>query len=147
MFTIQLTFARRAVIATASLLGLIAIIVSTMKETSVAADESDVGAIATEQQVLYKTTKIEGLEIAYREAGPTDAPAVLLLHGFPTSSHMFRELLPALADRYHVIAPDYPGLEAARCHRPMSSSTHSTTLLMSWTSSRKRLVSQSTRFT
>ena len=109
MFSIQLTFARRAAIATASLLGIIAIIVSTMKETSVAADEPDAGVIATGQQVFYKTTKIEGLEIAYREAGPTDGPAVLLLHGFPTSSHMFRELIPAMADRYRVIAPDYPG--------------------------------------
>ena len=57
----------------------------------------------------YRTTKIEGLDIFYREAGPADAPAVLLLHGFPTSSHMFRNLIPALADRYHLIAPDYPG--------------------------------------
>jgi pimeloyl-ACP methyl ester carboxylesterase len=49
------------------------------------------------------------VNIFYREAGPRDAPVVLLLHGFPTSSHMFRNLIPALADRYHVIAPDYPG--------------------------------------
>ena len=60
-------------------------------------------------QVLHRTENVDGLEIFYREAGPTDAPAVLLLHGFPTSSHMFRNLIPALADRYHVIAPDYPG--------------------------------------
>lgn len=45
----------------------------------------------------------------YREACPKNAPAILLLHGFPTSSHMFRELIPKLADRYRVIAPDYPG--------------------------------------
>jgi pimeloyl-ACP methyl ester carboxylesterase len=57
----------------------------------------------------YRTTRIEGAEIFYREAGPVGAPVVLLLHGFPTSSHMFRNLIPALADRYHVIAPDYPG--------------------------------------
>jgi pimeloyl-ACP methyl ester carboxylesterase len=60
-------------------------------------------------QVLHRTVKVEGLDIFYREAGPKDAPAVLLLHGFPTSSHMFRNLIPALADRYHVVAPDYPG--------------------------------------
>ena len=60
-------------------------------------------------RVLYKTVPIDGLDIFYREAGPTDAPTVLLLHGFPTSSHMFRNLIPALADRYHVVAPDYPG--------------------------------------
>jgi len=57
----------------------------------------------------YRTAEIDGVELAYREAGPKDAPAVLLLHGFPTSSRMFRNLIPALADRYHVIAPDYPG--------------------------------------
>ena len=59
--------------------------------------------------VHHKTVKIDGLDIFYREAGPKDAPTVLLLHGFPTSSHMFRNLIPALADRYHVVAPDYPG--------------------------------------
>ena len=57
----------------------------------------------------HRTTKVDGIDIFYREAGPSDAPAVVLLHGFPTSSHMFRNLIPALADRYHVIAPDYPG--------------------------------------
>ncbi len=57
----------------------------------------------------YRSAEIDGVEVAYREAGPRDAPAVLLLHGFPTSSRMFRNLIPALADRYHVIAPDYPG--------------------------------------
>ncbi|QFY63403.1 alpha/beta hydrolase (plasmid) [Rhizobium grahamii] len=59
--------------------------------------------------VHYRTANIEGIDIFYREAGPADAPVVLLLHGFPTSSHMFRNLIPLLADRYHVIAPDYPG--------------------------------------
>jgi pimeloyl-ACP methyl ester carboxylesterase len=57
----------------------------------------------------HRTARVDGVNIFYREAGPTDAPAVLLLHGFPTSSHMFRNLIPALADLYHVIAPDYPG--------------------------------------
>jgi pimeloyl-ACP methyl ester carboxylesterase len=60
-------------------------------------------------QVLHRTAKVNGLDIFYREAGPKDAPAILLLHGFPTSSHMFRNLIPALADRYRVVAPDYPG--------------------------------------
>jgi len=60
-------------------------------------------------RVSYKTVKIGDLDVFYREAGPKDAPSVLLLHGFPTSSHMFRNLIPALADKYHVIAPDYPG--------------------------------------
>src|SRR3954465_14678547 len=57
----------------------------------------------------HRTTKVGGVNIFYREAAPAQAPVVLLLHGFPTSSHMFRNLIPALADRYHVIAPDYPG--------------------------------------
>lgn len=57
----------------------------------------------------FKTVKVDGLNIFYREAGPKDAPTILLLHGFPTSSHMFRNLMPALSDKYHVLAPDYPG--------------------------------------
>src|SRR5204862_4997563 len=59
--------------------------------------------------VHCRTAKVDGVDVFYREAGPKNAPVVLLLHGFPTSSHMFRNLIPALADRYHVIAPDYPG--------------------------------------
>ena len=58
---------------------------------------------------LHKTVKVDGLDIFYREAGPKDAPTILLLHGFPTSSQMFRNLIPALSDRYHLVAPDYPG--------------------------------------
>jgi pimeloyl-ACP methyl ester carboxylesterase len=57
----------------------------------------------------HRVTKVEGLDVFYREAGAADAPVVVLLHGFPSSSHMFRNLIPALADRYRVIAPDYPG--------------------------------------
>src|SRR5437899_12143608 len=57
----------------------------------------------------YKYALVDGNRIFYREAGPTTAPAILLLHGFPTSSHMFRNLIPALADNYHVVAPDLPG--------------------------------------
>ena len=60
-------------------------------------------------KVFHKTIKVGDLDIFYRESGPNDAPALLLLHGFPTSSQMFRNLIPALADQYHVIAPDYPG--------------------------------------
>ncbi len=56
----------------------------------------------------YRTARVEGIDIFYREAGPADAPAIVLLHGFPTSSHMFRNLIPALSHRYRVIAPDYP---------------------------------------
>lgn len=59
--------------------------------------------------VLSRTVEVEGVELFYREAGPADAPVLLLLHGFPSSSHMFRDLMPRLAERYRVIAPDYPG--------------------------------------
>ena len=57
----------------------------------------------------YKTVTIEGLDIFYREAGSPDDPTILLLHGFPTSSHMFRNLIQVLSDRFHLVAPDYPG--------------------------------------
>lgn len=57
----------------------------------------------------YRNKNIDGLEIFYREAGRADAPAIVLLHGFPSSSHMFRDLMPQLAHKFHVIAPDYPG--------------------------------------
>jgi pimeloyl-ACP methyl ester carboxylesterase len=60
-------------------------------------------------KVMHRTVKVGGLDVFYREAGPKDAPALLLLHGFPTSSQMFRNLIPALAEEYRVIAPDYPG--------------------------------------
>ena len=59
--------------------------------------------------IRYRNANVDGLNVFYREAGRSDAPALLLLHGFPTSSHMFRQLIPALSDRYHLIAPDLPG--------------------------------------
>ena len=59
--------------------------------------------------VAYRTVTIENVDIFYREAGNPDRPTILLLHGFPTSSHMFRNLIPALADQFHLVAPDYPG--------------------------------------
>ncbi|MGA2812753.1 MAG: alpha/beta hydrolase [Candidatus Acidiferrum sp.] len=59
--------------------------------------------------VYYRTAQVAGLKIFYREAGPRDAPVILLLHGFPSSSRMFDSLFPALGRRYHLIAPDYPG--------------------------------------
>jgi pimeloyl-ACP methyl ester carboxylesterase len=57
----------------------------------------------------YRTATVDGVGVFYREAGPSDAPVVVLLHGFPSSSRMFRDLIPQLSDAYHVIAPDYPG--------------------------------------
>jgi len=59
--------------------------------------------------ITYNTVDVDGLKLFYREAGASNAPKLLLLHGFPTSSHMFRDLIPLLADRFHVIAPDLPG--------------------------------------
>nr|WP_316237943.1 alpha/beta hydrolase [Bradyrhizobium sp. SZCCHNR1015] len=67
------------------------------------------GRAAGSSTVHYRTAAINGVNVFYREAGPTDGPVALLLHGFPSSSHMFRDLIPKLAHRYHVIAPDYPG--------------------------------------
>lgn len=73
-------------------------------------------AVSGEKEVLtetsttkYQTADIDGVNVFYRSAGPVDAPVIVLLHGFPTSSHMFRDLIPKLSDKYRVIAPDYPG--------------------------------------
>src|SRR3954452_20605993 len=59
--------------------------------------------------ITYRTVDVDGLKLFYREAGPKDAPTLLLLHGFPTSGHMFRDLIPQLAERFHIVAPDLPG--------------------------------------
>lgn len=75
------------------------------------ADDSGGRAVVTPDRaaVRHHTRQIDGVEVFYREAGPADAPTVVLLHGFPTSSNMYRNLIPALATKYRVIAPDYPG--------------------------------------
>jgi pimeloyl-ACP methyl ester carboxylesterase len=65
--------------------------------------------VPREHSVRYMTTRVNELDIFYREAGTKTGPTILLLHGFPTSSQMFRNLIPLLADEYHVVAPDYPG--------------------------------------
>src|SRR5919199_5601305 len=69
----------------------------------------EIATMTPKTKVTYRTVKINGLDIFYREAGPNHATVILLLHGFPTSSHMFRHLIPALADEFRLVAPDYPG--------------------------------------
>src|SRR4051812_8359244 len=75
--------------------------------TTVQASAEDLRS--SRRSISYHTVEIQGLKIFYREAGPADAPTVLLLHGFPSSSRMWEPLLPLLADKYRLIAPDYPG--------------------------------------
>ena len=81
-------------------------------QTTLAAGAALIGAAnltLAAPSVSYQTIEVQGQQIFYRESGPKDAPTVLLLHGFPTSSHMFRNLIPQLAEKYHVIAPDMVG--------------------------------------
>jgi pimeloyl-ACP methyl ester carboxylesterase len=61
------------------------------------------------EKIMYKTLEVNGIKIAYREAGNTNKPTIVLLHGYPSSSHQYRKVLNQLADEYHLIAPDYPG--------------------------------------
>jgi pimeloyl-ACP methyl ester carboxylesterase len=70
---------------------------------------STIPTAATQAATRHRTVQVDGLEVFYREAGDPAQPTLLLLHGFPTSSLMFRNLIPALADRFHLVAPDYPG--------------------------------------
>ena len=92
-----------------SLIGTIAVDIVTSNTVEVEATPSQKIAEVTSYPTLHKTVEVDGQTIFYREAGPKEAPVILLLHGFPTSSHMFRNLIPQLSDRFHVIAPDYPG--------------------------------------
>ncbi len=84
-------------------------VVPTPPPIAALSDARSAVAVQAPAQVRYKTIAIDGVDVFYREAGRPEAPALVLLHGFPTSSHMFRNLIPALADRHRVIAPDYPG--------------------------------------
>lgn len=93
----------------ASFLALAAMLQLSAMPANAAPAKSTPAASSATAQVRYKTMTIDGVDIAYREAGPENAPAIILLHGFPTSSHMYRNLMPALSDKYRVIAPDYPG--------------------------------------
>jgi pimeloyl-ACP methyl ester carboxylesterase len=68
--------------------------------------------------IRYRTADVDGFTVFYREAGAPDAPTLILLHGFPSASHQFRELIPLLADRLHLVAPDLPGFGGPRVPRP-----------------------------
>src|SRR5688572_4683944 len=87
----------------------LALFLSLAVNASDVSEQTDPVTAPIAASIRYKTKLVDGVKVFYREAGPADGPVVLLLHGFPTSSHMFRNLIPTLADRYHVIAPDYPG--------------------------------------
>src|SRR5277367_1652402 len=84
-----------------------AIIMATVVTTSLRAPAAD--AQSAKYPTYYRTIQIDGLSIFYREAGPKNAPTILLLHGLPSSSRMFEPLFDRLSDRYHLVAPDYPG--------------------------------------
>lgn len=102
MFKEALKSSRRALLAVGAVL-------AAAQSLSANAASAASPASWADQQVRYKTVKIDGLDIFYRETGAADRPVLLLLHGFPSSSHMFRNLIPQLASEYRVIAPDYPG--------------------------------------
>ncbi len=91
--------------------------ISTMVGVTPYTASASTGTVSTADNRItdarFRSMEIQGIDIAYREAGDPSNPAIVLLHGFPTSSHMFRELIPKLADNYHVIAPDYPGFGAS----------------------------------
>lgn len=86
-----------------------ALLLATASLASVTQARAAPAGVESPIPVFHRYATVDGVKLFYREAGPADAPVVLLLHGFPTSSHMFRNLIPLLADRYRVIAPDYPG--------------------------------------
>jgi pimeloyl-ACP methyl ester carboxylesterase len=110
MKTAQVTLVPHAIDRRRLVVGLsgLAAAVGLSQDATAKSSGSKQGAASSYPVTYHRTKTIDGISIFYREAGPRDAPVVLLLHGFPTSSHMFRNLIPALADRYHVIAPDYP---------------------------------------
>jgi len=95
-----------------SALGILAITILSLGIYSFKSDKATISDVKTElntSSTLHKTVNVNGINIFYREAGDINKPTILLLHGYPTSSHMFRNLITDLSVRYHVLAPDYPG--------------------------------------
>ncbi len=99
---------RRSILGASAALSAIVATISLVDRPAISSERT-VSAAAPVTQVHHRSASINGVDVFCREAGPKDAPAILLLHGFPTSSHMYRNLIPALAGKYRVIAPDYPG--------------------------------------
>lgn len=91
---------------------------SSLPSLSHAGEEAGRTMSQASHPVHHRRIQVEGIDLFYREAGPRNAPTLLLLHGFPTSSQMYRDLIPLLADRFHVIAPDYPGFGQSAAPSP-----------------------------
>lgn len=104
LFTPRMLFASASVIA-----GLLSAGAFGQPHTAVSVAQSPATARSASSATHYRTVQIDGMNVFYREAGPADAPVVLLLHGFPASSFMYRDLMTQLASSYRLIAPDYPG--------------------------------------
>jgi hypothetical protein len=99
---------------------------------------------SSRQSISYHSVDIQGLSIFYREAGPANAPTVLLLHGFPSSSRMWEPLLPLLADKYHLIAPTIPA-SAIAAHPPVDGATAARRNAAASSAAEVKVVSASTR--
>ena len=106
---------RKPFLTSATIMAILAAIIGSagLFSTIAKAADAQISAAADSIAVYHRSIEIDGVNIAYREAGEPTSPTVLLLHGFPTSSQMFRNLIPSLAKRYHVLAPDYPGYGAS----------------------------------
>src|ERR1700719_2587742 len=99
-------------------LGIAGLMVSPLFQSMMVGQTQEREQIA-EHLTLHRATKIDGLTIFYREAGPKDGPTLLLLHGLPSSSRMFEPLFARLSDRYHLVAPDHPGFGHSDCPDPV----------------------------
>jgi pimeloyl-ACP methyl ester carboxylesterase len=96
----------------------VSLILGSLSAISSGAAQAAGSGDSASRSTTYRNVTVKGLNIFYREAGPSNGPAILLLHGFPSSSRMFDTLMPLLADRYHLIAPDYPGFGNSEAPSP-----------------------------